>query len=183
MIRIPYMKQLLQGCSNSKTSVVNHHRRSDVSTSMLKSRLSLQRRLYSESTRRCNVIPSWATYDPKLLGTMETPYAVQNIVHGVWQTTTTTTTTIKDSNDNDKILIPHPYNTDVPYPIFTVPNTTNIQPFVESLRQCPKTGLHNPFKNVERYIQYGDISRKVSVLFLFGGLLFPFQQFNYCKEY
>lgn len=102
-------------------------------------------------------IPSWATYDPKVLGKMSTPYVVQNIVNGAWQSTNSTTTNMID--------IPHPYNTDIPYPIFTVPDissTEDIQPYIQSLRSCPKTGLHNPYKNVERYVQFGDISRKVT---------------------
>ncbi|KAL0686238.1 hypothetical protein Bca4012_053086 [Brassica carinata] len=35
-------------------------------------------------------------------------------------------------------------------------------PFVESLSQCPKHGLHNPFKSPERYLLYGDISTKAA---------------------
>ncbi|KAK6920826.1 Aldehyde dehydrogenase domain [Dillenia turbinata] len=35
-----------------------------------------------------------------------------------------------------------------------------IQPFVDSLSKCPKHGLHNPFKAPERYLMYGDISKK-----------------------
>jgi 1-pyrroline-5-carboxylate dehydrogenase len=39
----------------------------------------------------------------------------------------------------------------------TVPNTSlnEISPFVQSLNTCPKSGLHNPFKNPERYLLYG----------------------------
>ena len=36
-----------------------------------------------------------------------------------------------------------------------------IQPFVESLEQCPKSGLHNPFWNKERYLMLGEVNRKV----------------------
>lgn len=35
-----------------------------------------------------------------------------------------------------------------------------IGPFVESLKACPKTGLHNPFKNKERYLMLAEVSRK-----------------------
>ena len=170
MIRVPYIsKWLIQGGCNAgrgKSHFVNH-RYSDLQSivsrkSVLTRSVELQQiRSYNASTRRCsNTIPSWATFDPNLLGTTEKPYAVQNIVNGVWQSPPRTS--VSNTNMDDIIPIPHPYNTDVPYPIFTVPNTTNIQPFVDSLRQCPKTGLHNPLKNVERYTQYGDISRKVN---------------------
>jgi 1-pyrroline-5-carboxylate dehydrogenase len=33
--------------------------------------------------------------------------------------------------------------------------------FIQSLRQCPKSGLHNPFKNKERYLMLGEVCRKV----------------------
>nr|XP_011464382.1 PREDICTED: delta-1-pyrroline-5-carboxylate dehydrogenase 12A1, mitochondrial isoform X2 [Fragaria vesca subsp. vesca] len=39
-----------------------------------------------------------------------------------------------------------------------------IQPFVESLSNCPKHGLHNPFKSPERYLMYGDISAKAATM-------------------
>ena len=42
------------------------------------------------------------------------------------------------------------------------PNTQKdeLEPFIESMRKCSKTGLHNPFKNKERYLMYGEICRK-----------------------
>jgi len=42
-----------------------------------------------------------------------------------------------------------------------VMNLVELGPFVESLRGVPKSGVHNPIKNVERYRQFGEISRKV----------------------
>jgi hypothetical protein len=172
MIRIPYIKGLLHGCSNGSSRGKSHFVSSRYGDTPIASFTSFliqsvpSHRPYSASTHRPrNGIPSWATFDPKLLGTMETPYAVQNIVNGVWQVPNTSHT--KSGSSDDTIPIPHPFNTDVTYPIFTVPNTTNIQPFVDSLRSCPKTGLHNPYKNVERYVQYGDISRKVTHLVLY----------------
>ena len=33
--------------------------------------------------------------------------------------------------------------------------------FIESLRECPKHGLHNPFKNKERYLMLGEVCRKL----------------------
>ncbi len=30
--------------------------------------------------------------------------------------------------------------------------TSELEPFVNSMTSCPKHGLHNPFKNVERYV-------------------------------
>ena len=32
--------------------------------------------------------------------------------------------------------------------------------FIEQLQKCPKSGLHNPFKNKHRYLLYGEVCRK-----------------------
>ena len=37
-------------------------------------------------------------------------------------------------------------------------DSTEIEPYIQSLNNCPKSGLHNPLKNVERYLNYGNIS-------------------------
>eukprot|EP01017_Pseudomicrothorax_dubius_P031129 TRINITY_DN3946_c0_g1_i4.p1 TRINITY_DN3946_c0_g1~~TRINITY_DN3946_c0_g1_i4.p1 ORF type:complete len:479 (+),score=94.48 TRINITY_DN3946_c0_g1_i4:272-1708(+) len=37
-----------------------------------------------------------------------------------------------------------------------------IDVFVESLRKCGKTGLHNPYKNPERYTQYGAVLHRAA---------------------
>lgn len=49
-------------------------------------------------------------------------------------------------------------------PMFTIPNTSmsEIEPFVESLLSVPIHGLHNPFKNKERYVMLGGVCRKVA---------------------
>jgi 1-pyrroline-5-carboxylate dehydrogenase len=33
---------------------------------------------------------------------------------------------------------------------------------INSMKNCPRSGLHNPFKNIDRYLKYGQICRKVS---------------------
>ena len=93
---------------------------------------------------------SWATVDPLALGTTDDVYPVPNCVDGVWTFT------------KSKIVIPHPLDKDAPA-IFTIPDTQSdeLQPFFDSLRKVPKTGLHNPLKNNHRYLEYGEISRKV----------------------
>jgi hypothetical protein len=50
--------------------------------------------------------------------------------------------------------------------VCTVPDTTveELTPFLDSLRGVPKSGVHNPLKNVERYLMFGEISRKVRFL-------------------
>lgn len=95
------------------------------------------------------VPPSWATADPSAMGVDLKPHAVMNLVDGKWASTSETLT------------IPHPLDETAP-PIFTIPNTqsSELGPFFESLRKVPKSGLHNPLKSPERYVQYGEISRK-----------------------
>jgi 1-pyrroline-5-carboxylate dehydrogenase len=87
------------------------------------------------------------------LGVISEPYAVQNLVDGKWFSAATT------------MEIIHPMDKDAP-PIFTIPDTTTdeIAPFVESLKKVPKSGVHNPFKNPERYVALGEISRKAGEL-------------------
>lgn len=34
--------------------------------------------------------------------------------------------------------------------------------FSDSLKACPRSGLHNPLKNPDRYAKYGDISFRIA---------------------
>jgi 1-pyrroline-5-carboxylate dehydrogenase len=47
--------------------------------------------------------------------------------------------------------------------MLTQPDTSldEIQPFILDLESCPKSGLHNPFKNKERYLMLGEVCRKL----------------------
>jgi 1-pyrroline-5-carboxylate dehydrogenase len=45
-----------------------------------------------------------------------------------------------------------------------VPETTDFGGFVSSLRECPKSGLHNPFKNPQRYVQLGHACARAAAL-------------------
>jgi hypothetical protein len=96
-------------------------------------------------------VPEWATADPLAMGTTPELHAVCNLVGGKWTKAKSTMT------------IPHPMDRDA-HPIFTLPDTQSdeLAPFFESLRSVSKSGMHNPLKNPERYVQYGEISRKVS---------------------
>ena len=95
-------------------------------------------------------LPEWATVHPSTMGEKEEPYAVSNLVGGKWV------------NANSTMKIPHPLNKDA-HTIFTIPDTQvhELGPFFESLRKVPKSGVHNPLKNPDRYVAYGEISRKV----------------------
>mmetsp|Transcript_24444 Transcript_24444/g.61429 ORF Transcript_24444/g.61429 Transcript_24444/m.61429 type:complete len:559 (-) Transcript_24444:41-1717(-) len=93
-------------------------------------------------------IGSWATVDPDKM-TPDEPARAQNIVAGQWSNTAATRT------------IPDPLNGK---PFLIVPETSpgEIKPFVDSLLSVPKSGLHNPLKNPQRYLTYGNVTAKAA---------------------
>jgi 1-pyrroline-5-carboxylate dehydrogenase len=91
---------------------------------------------------------AFATLDPKNLSGKQ-PAQLYNLVQGRW------------SLPREQQAIPDPLNGES---FISMPNTKSdeIQPFLDSLAACPKSGLHNPLKNIERYRLYGDISAKAA---------------------
>jgi len=84
------------------------------------------------------VQPAWASLSPaKICGA--TPATIYNMCNGKW-------TSAKATLD-----IPDPMNGET---IIKMPNTAvdELQPFIDAAASCPKTGLHNPFKNKERCV-------------------------------
>ena len=55
-------------------------------------------------------------------------------------------------------------------PFIQMPDTNEeeLAPFIQSLAKCPKYGLHNPIMNVERYLMYGEISRRLAAFLRSG---------------
>eukprot|EP00884_Botryococcus_braunii_P001748 jgi/Botrbrau1/11574/Bobra.60_1s0024.1 len=92
---------------------------------------------------------SWAaSFDPTKISGKQ-PAQVHNLVNGEW--------TLPASSK----VIPDPLNGEG---FISVPMTqsSEIKPFVESLKAVPKSGLHNPIKNPERYTLYGEITAKAA---------------------
>lgn len=87
--------------------------------------------------------PSWATVDPETMSAGK-PAEGMNLCGGAW-------TTSKYSQE-----IVDPMNGDA---FLKVPNTgmDEIEPFVQRMASVPRSGLHNPFKNPERYVMLGDV--------------------------
>lgn len=81
-------------------------------------------------------LPSWATVDPNKISGQH-PGQGFNLVHGEW---------VKGAK-NEPIV--DPMNGEV---FLNMPATqsSELEPFVTSMRSCPKHGLHNPLKAVER---------------------------------
>lgn len=101
-------------------------------------------------------LSQWASIDPMSLGESSTPYHVPNLVNGNW------------INDSSKVIsIPHPMKRSG-HPIFTIQDTQvdDLRPFIDSMANVPKSGVHNPLKNVNRYLELGEISRKAGAALL-----------------
>ncbi|KAI8477378.1 MAG: aldehyde dehydrogenase [Monoraphidium minutum] len=94
-------------------------------------------------------VASWATVDiDKWSGAH--PAKAQNLVGGKWV------------DAASALTIPDPLNGE---PFTSVPDTQGereLQPFIDSLRKVPKSGLHNPIKRPERYVLYGEVCAKVA---------------------
>ncbi len=93
---------------------------------------------------------AFATIDPFGGMTAAKPGPVRNLVAGEW---------IADQGARDDIV--DPLNGE---PFLDVPDTTDHQPFLDSIRRCPTTGLHNPLRNPERYRMLGNVCARAAAL-------------------
>lgn len=93
-------------------------------------------------------VPSWATVDPDAMGP-SSPGIGLNLVGGQW-TSTAKTMDVVDPLNGERMV--------------TVPDTqeNEIGLFVERMAQCPRSGLHNPLKNPERYNMLGEVCAKAA---------------------
>ncbi len=93
---------------------------------------------------------SFATVDPFEGMTGDNPGRVQNLVAGEWQSPADTRDDIVDPMTGEAFL--------------EVPDTTDLAPFVLGLAGCPKSGLHNPLKNNDRYVMLGGVCARAAAL-------------------
>ena len=84
-------------------------------------------------------VTAFATVDPFDGMNATAPGQAQNLVAGEW---------VSDTQDNIEII--DPVNGEL---MLHMPDTQDLAPFVDGMKGCPKSGLHNPFKNVERYVE------------------------------
>ncbi|KMZ56434.1 putative aldehyde dehydrogenase [Zostera marina] len=77
------------------------------------------------------------------------PAEVKNLVQGKWERSSSWNTILDPLNGEPFIKV---------YEV----KGNEIEPFVQSLSKCPKSGIHNPFKSPERYLLYGEISSKAA---------------------
>mmetsp|Transcript_29916 Transcript_29916/g.45986 ORF Transcript_29916/g.45986 Transcript_29916/m.45986 type:complete len:612 (+) Transcript_29916:97-1932(+) len=94
--------------------------------------------------------PSFATVDPESLSPQK-PGKVHNIVNGEWVGGT--------GGAISEVLDPL---TGQVFIECAEVLEDGLNPYIDSLLKCPKYGQHNPFHEVERYLQYGAISAKAA---------------------
>ena len=97
-----------------------------------------------------NKLSAFATVDPINGMNQNSQAHCQNLISGEWK-----------DDENDHIKIPDPLNGE---DFILVPNTTDVSEFIKNLSSCPKSGLHNPIRNVERYVMLGDVCAKSAEL-------------------
>lgn len=103
----------------------------------------LDSRALQTSTRGMATVPPYGTLDPDTMSGSN-PCKLYNLVGGEWKGTSE----YLDIQDplNGENFIQMPYT-----------NSNELEPFRNNAKSCPKTGLHNPLKNPERYVMYGEI--------------------------
>jgi 1-pyrroline-5-carboxylate dehydrogenase len=94
--------------------------------------------------------PAFATVDPFSGMNADDPGIVQNLVTGSWTVAPEVREDIPDPLHGGGFL--------------RVPDTGDLSPFIAGLGTCPKTGLHNPLKNTERYVHLGRVCAKAAAL-------------------
>ncbi|MFQ5609611.1 MAG: aldehyde dehydrogenase family protein [Woeseiaceae bacterium] len=94
--------------------------------------------------------PAFATVDPFGGMTSSAPGIAQNLAAGQWEPADGVRDDIVDPLHGGRFL--------------DIPDTSDLSPFAAGLMSCPKTGLHNPFKNTERYVHLGGVCAKSAAL-------------------
>lgn len=87
---------------------------------------------------------SFMRVDPATLSASN-PYRMQNFVNGEW----------RDVENYEDIIDPMNGDKFIQAPL--TDKDEELAEFKESLLKCPKSGLHNPLKNVSRYNELGDV--------------------------
>jgi len=95
-------------------------------------------------------VPEFATVDPFNGMTAADPGMLQNLVGGQWLDADAGYDDIIDPMNGDAFL--------------KVPDTRDHAPYIEGLRSCPKSGVHNPLKNPDRYVYLGEVCARAAAL-------------------
>lgn len=95
-------------------------------------------------------VPSFASIDPFDGMTPDNPGVARSLVAGDWIDSTDFLPNIPDPMTGGAFL--------------NIPDTTDIDPFIKSLKTCPKSGMHNPQKNPQRYVELGQVCARAAAL-------------------
>ena len=95
-------------------------------------------------------VASFATVDPFKGMNASSPGQAQNLVAGEWQW---------DPDQNLEIV--DPVNGQL---MLYMPDTQDLEPFVAGLKSCSKSGLHNPIRNPERYVELGKVCARAAAM-------------------
>ncbi len=95
-------------------------------------------------------VPAFATVDPADGMTVSDPGRVQNLAGGTWVDADHVREDIVDPMNGQKFLM--------------IPDSRDHAPFIEGLNSCPKSGLHNPLKNPDRYLALGAVCAKAAAM-------------------
>jgi len=90
------------------------------------------------------------TVDPFVGMNPDNPGEVCNLVKGKW---------VQSKRFREDIV--DPLNGGI---FLKIPDTADYSEFMENLDICSKSGLHNPLKNIERYLMLGDVCAKAAEL-------------------
>ncbi len=78
-------------------------------------------------------------------------YKLKNFYGGIWN----------ESKHYEKF--PNPLTGEKDFLNVPLTQTNEEQTLITNeMKSVPKSGLHNPFKNTHRYVQYGEITRRIS---------------------
>jgi len=95
-------------------------------------------------------VPSFASIDPFDGMTADNPGVACSLVAGEWI----------DSAD----FLPNMPDPMTGGAFLNIPDTNDIDPFIKSLKTCPKSGVHNPQKNPQRYVELGQVCARAAAL-------------------
>jgi len=95
-------------------------------------------------------VPDFATVDPFDGMTAAEPGLLQNLVGGQWVDSAGGYVDLIDPMNGETFL--------------REPDTHDHAPFIDGLKSCPKSGLHNPLKNPERYVYLGEVCARAAAV-------------------
>nr|CEL68323.1 TPA: aldehyde dehydrogenase, putative [Neospora caninum Liverpool] len=102
------------------------------------------------SSSSSSVVRAFANVDTEKLSGAS-PHTVRNLVNGKWSGTRETYDVVDPLNG--EVFIKSPCT-----------KGDELEPFIASLKAVPKSGLHNPLKNPERYVLYGQVLQKTAAM-------------------